>query len=161
MGIQKLSMLCIGHQLIKSEESMPAKLPVFHNAAVKDVKWSQQGHFLLSCGYDCTSRLIDVEKGLETQVFRQDQIVGVIKLHPDDSNLFLSEGSKGQIKLCDARTGKVVHDYNQNLGLILDVEFTMNGKQFISSSDVSQSNASENAIIVWDVSREVPLSNQY
>ncbi|KAL5147566.1 WD repeat-containing protein 25 [Glycine soja] len=144
----------------KSEESMPAKLPVFHNAAVKDVKWSQQGHFLLSCGYDCTSRLIDVEKGLETQVFRQDQIVGVIKLHPDDSNLFLSEGSKGQIKLCDARTGKVVHDYNQNLGLILDVEFTMNGKQFISSSDVSQSNASENAIIVWDVSREVPLSNQ-
>ena len=58
----------------------------FHNAAVKDVKWSQQGHFLLSCGYDCTSRLIDVEKGLETQVFREDQIVGVIKFHPDNSN---------------------------------------------------------------------------
>ncbi|KAG4385659.1 hypothetical protein GLYMA_12G141100v4 [Glycine max] len=58
----------------------------FHNAAVKDVKWSQQGHFLLSCGYDCTSRLIDVEKGLETRVFREDQIVGVIKFHPDNSN---------------------------------------------------------------------------
>ncbi|KAH1247673.1 WD repeat-containing protein 25 [Glycine max] len=173
MGIQKLSMLCIAHLLasagmdhavciwnVWSRNQKKACLLNFHNAAVKDVKWSQQGHFLLSCGYDCTSRLIDVEKGLETQVFRQDQIVGVIKLHPDDSNLFLSEGSKGQIKLCDARTGKVVHDYNQNLGLILDVEFTMNGKQFISSSDVSQSNASENAIIVWDVSREVPLSNQ-
>ncbi|KAG5077674.1 hypothetical protein AAZX31_20G128400 [Glycine max] len=132
----------------------------FHNAAVKDVKWSQQGHFLLSCGYDCTSRLIDVEKGLETQVFREDQIVGVIKFHPDNSNLFLSGGSKGQVKLWDARTGKIVHNYNRNLGPILDVEFTMNGKQFISSSDVSQSNASENAIIVWDVSREIPLSNQ-
>ncbi|KAG4385660.1 hypothetical protein AAZX31_12G131300 [Glycine max] len=36
----------------------------------------------------------------------------------------------------------------------------MNGKQFISSSDVSQSNANKNAIIVWDVSREIPLSNQ-
>jgi len=132
----------------------------FHNAAVKDVKWSQQGHFLLSCGYDCTSRLVDVEKGLETQVFREDQIVAVIKFHPDNSNIFLSGGSKGHIKLWDVRTGKVVHNYNRNLGPILDLEFIMNGKQFISSCDVSQSNISENAIIVWDVSREVPLSNQ-
>ncbi|XP_027355756.1 WD repeat-containing protein 25 [Abrus precatorius] len=132
----------------------------FHNAAVKDVKWSQQGHFLLSCGYDCTSRLVDVGKGLETQVFREDQIVGVIKFHPDNSNLFLSGGSKGHIKLWDIRTGKVVHNYNRNLGPVLDVEFTRNGKQFISSSDVSGSNVSENSIIVWDVSRQVPLSNQ-
>ncbi|XP_017433257.1 uncharacterized protein LOC108340404 isoform X2 [Vigna angularis] len=132
----------------------------FHNAAVKDVKWSPQGHFLLSCGYDCTTRLVDVEKGLETQVFREDQIVAVIKFHPDNSNIFLSGGSNGHIKLWDVRTGKVVHNYNRNLGPILDLEFTMNGKQFISSCDVSQSNISENAIIVWDVSREVPLSNQ-
>ncbi|KEH19706.1 putative transcription factor WD40-like family [Medicago truncatula] len=132
----------------------------FHNAAVKDVKWSQQGHFLLSCGYDCTSRLIDVEKGMETQVFREDQIVGVIKFHPDNSSLFLSGGSKGHIKLWDIRTDKAVHNYNRNLGSILDVEFTTNGKQFISSSDVSGSNISENSIIVWDVSRQVPLSNQ-
>ncbi|XP_061349717.1 uncharacterized protein LOC133294960 isoform X1 [Gastrolobium bilobum] len=132
----------------------------FHNAAVKDVKWSQQGLFLLSCGYDCTSRLVDVEKGLETQVLREEQIVGVIKFHPDNSNLFLSGGSKGRIKLWDIRTGKVVHNYNRNLGPILDVEFTTNGKQFISSSDVSGSNLSENSIIVWDVSRQIPLSNQ-
>ncbi|KAK7319361.1 hypothetical protein RJT34_04081 [Clitoria ternatea] len=132
----------------------------FHSAAVRDVKWSQQGHFLLSCGYDCTSRLIDVEKGLETQIFREDQIVGVIKFDPFNSNIFLSGGSKGHIKLWDVRNGKVVHNYNRNLGSILDVEFTMNGKQFISSSDVSGSNASENSIIVWDVSRQVPLSNQ-
>ncbi|XP_058747483.1 uncharacterized protein LOC131620427 [Vicia villosa] len=132
----------------------------FHNAAVKDVKWSRQGHFLLSCGYDCTSRLVDVEKGMETQVFREDQMVGVIKFHPNNSNLFLSGGSKGHIKLWDIRTGKVVHNYNRNLGSILDVEFTTNGKQFISSSDVSGSNISENSIIVWDVSRQVPLSNQ-
>ncbi|KAK7312930.1 hypothetical protein VNO77_37189 [Canavalia gladiata] len=132
----------------------------FHNAAVKDVKWSQHGHFLLSCGYDCTSRLVNVEKGLETQVFKEDQIVGVIKFYPGNSNLFLSGGSKGHIKLWDIRTGKIVHNYNRNLGPILDVEFTTNGKQFISSSDVSGSNVSENSIIVWDVSRQVPLSNQ-
>ncbi|TKY66642.1 WD repeat-containing protein 25 [Spatholobus suberectus] len=102
---------------------------------------------------------MNVGKGLETQVFGEDQIVGVMKFHPDNSNLFLSGVSKGLIKLWDVRTGKVVHNYNRNLFPILDVEFTMNGKQFISSSDVSRSNVSENVIIVWDVSRQVPLSN--
>ncbi|KAI5420057.1 hypothetical protein KIW84_044014 [Lathyrus oleraceus] len=152
------NMVCIWN--VWSRDKKKACVLNFHNAAVKDVKWSQQGNFLLSCGYDCTSRLIDVEKGMETQVFREDQMVGVIKFHPDNSNLFLSGGSKGHIKLWDIRTGKVVHNYNRNLGSILDVEFTTNRKQFISSSDVSGSNISENSIIVWDVSRQVPLSNQ-
>jgi WD40 repeat protein len=143
-----------------SRDKKKACTLTFHNAAVKDVKWSQQRNSLLSCGYDSTSRLVDVEKGIETQVFREDQMVGVIKFHPDNSNIFLSGGSKGHIKLWDIRTGKVVHNYNRNLGSILDVEFIMNGKQFISSSDVSGSNISENSIIVWDVSRQVPLSNQ-
>ncbi|GLU23513.1 hypothetical protein SLE2022_395110 [Rubroshorea leprosula] len=132
----------------------------FHNGAVKDVKWSQQGLFVLSCGYDCSSKLIDVEKGIETQTFKEDQVVGVVKFHPDNSNLFLSGGSKGLLRLYDIRTGKAVHEYLRGLGPILDVEFTRNGKQFISSTDVSQSNISENSIIVWDISREVPLSNQ-
>ncbi|XWS09897.1 hypothetical protein CRYUN_Cryun39dG0029100 [Craigia yunnanensis] len=132
----------------------------FHNAAVKDVKWSKQGLFVLSCGYDCSSRLIDVEKGLETQNFKEDQVVGVIKFHPDNSNLFLSGGSKGRLRLWDVRTGKVVHEYIRGLGPILDVEFTIDGKQFVSSSDVSGGNISENSIIVWDISRQVPLSNQ-
>ncbi|GKV49062.1 hypothetical protein SLEP1_g55833 [Rubroshorea leprosula] len=132
----------------------------FHNGAVKDVKWSQQGLFVLSCGYDCSSKLIDVEKGIETQTFKEDQVVGVVKFHPDNPNLFLSGGSKGLLRLYDIRIGKAVHEYLRGLGPILDVEFTRNGKQFISSTDVSQSNISENSIIVWDISREVPLSNQ-
>ncbi|KAL2327881.1 hypothetical protein Fmac_021308 [Flemingia macrophylla] len=151
-------MVCIWNVWSKNQKK--ACVLNFHNAAVKDVKWSKQGHFLLSCGYDCTSRLIDVEKGVESQVLREDQIVGVMKFHPDNSNLFLSGGSKGHIKLWDVRTGKAVHNYNRNLGPILDVEFIMDGKEFISSSDVAQSNISENAIIVWDVLRQVPLSNQ-
>ena len=151
-------MVCVWN--VWSRDQKKACVLSFHNAPVKDVKWSQQGLSLLSCGYDCTSRLVDVEKGLETQVFKEDQVVGAIKFHPDNSNLFLSGGSQGHIKLWDVRTGKVVHNYNRNLGPILDVEFTTNGKQFISSSDVSGSNVSENSIIVWDVSRQVPLSNQ-
>lgn len=115
---------------------------------------------MLSCGYDCSSRLIDIEKGIETQNFKEDQVVGVVKFHPHNSNLFLSGGMKGQLRLWDIRTGKPVHEYTRGLGPILDIEFTLDGKQFISSSDVSSQNISENSIIIWDVSRQVPLSNQ-
>ncbi|CAI0439144.1 unnamed protein product, partial [Linum tenue] len=132
----------------------------FHSAAVKDARWSPHGFTVLSCGYDCSSRLIDVEKGIQTQVFQEDQAVLIVKFHPQNSNLFLSGGSAGKIRLWDIRTGNVVHEYKRGPGPILDVDFTRNGKQFISSSDVSGSNVTENAIIVWDVSREVPLSNQ-
>ncbi|KAF5727998.1 WD repeat-containing protein 25 [Tripterygium wilfordii] len=143
-----------------SRDQKLARAYRFHSAAVKDVKFSQQGLFLLSCGYDNSSRLVDIEKGLETQIFKEDQAVGVTKFHPDNSNIFLSGGSKGRIKLWDIRTGKVVHEYARGLGSILDIEFMVNGKQFISSSDVSGSNISENSIIVWDIARQVPLSNQ-
>ncbi|KAL2245382.1 WD repeat-containing protein 25 [Sesamum indicum] len=137
-----------------------ARILNYHHAAVKDVKWSQQGLSVLSCGYDCTSRLVDVEKGIEAQVFKEDQIVEVVKFSPDNYNLFVSGGSKGLIKLWDTRTGTVVHEYVRSLGSILDVEFTVDGRNLITSSDVSKSNLSENSIIVWDVSRQVPLSNQ-
>lgn len=142
-----------------SDQKIARKL-CFHNAAVKDVKWSRQGLSVLSCGYDCSSRLVDVEKGTETQIFKEDQMVGVVKFHEDNFNLFLSGGSQGHIRLWDIRTGKVVHEFVRGREPILDVEFSRNGRQIISSSDISRSNVSENSIIVWDVSRQVPLSNQ-
>ncbi|XP_008788412.2 WD repeat-containing protein 25 isoform X1 [Phoenix dactylifera] len=137
-----------------------ARVFKFHDAAVKNVRWSPQGLSLLSCGYDCSSRLVDVEKGIETQLFKEDQIVEVIKFHPGESNLFLSGGSKGFLRLWDIRVGMVIQEYLRGLGSILDIEFSADGKHFISSSDTSKSRVSENSIIVWDVSRQVPLSNQ-
>lgn len=143
-----------------SRDQKKARILSCHHGAVKDVKWSPYGLFVLSCGYDCTSRLIDVERGIETQVFNEDQVVGVVKFHPHNYNLFLSGGSKGHLKIWDIRSGKVVHNYLRNLDPILDAEFAVDAKRIISSSDVSKSNISENSIIVWDVSREIPLSNQ-
>lgn len=131
-----------------------------HKAAVKDIRWCPKGSFLLSCGYDYSSRLIDVEKGVETHLFKEDQVVDSIRFHPTDSNLFLSGGSKGIIRLWDTRVKKVIHEYLRHLGPVLDVEFSVDGRQFISSTDTSRSNISENSIIVWDVSRQIPLSNQ-
>ncbi|CAA7403498.1 unnamed protein product [Spirodela intermedia] len=143
-----------------SQENQRARVLTYHAAAVKDVRWSPRGLSLLSCGYDCCSRMVDVDKGVEEQVFKEDQVVDVVKFHPDNPNLFLSGGLKGSLRLWDIRTGNVAQEYIKPLGPILDVEFSPDGRHFISSSDVSQSNASENSIIVWDVSRQIPLSNQ-
>lgn len=150
--------ICIWNPWSKNEKK--ARVLSHHTAAVKDVKWSELGLSLLSCGYDCSSRLYDIEKGLETQMFKEDQVVGVVKFHPNNFNLFLSGGSKGVLKLWDTRTQKVAHQYVRGLGSILDVEFINGASQFISSSDVSKGNVTENSIMVWDVSRQVPLSNQ-
>lgn len=150
--------ICIWN--VWSKDQKIARVSNYHNAAVKDVKWSPQEFATLSCGYDCSIRLTDVETGTQKQIFMEDQTVGVTKFHPSNFNLFLSGGSKGFLRLWDVRTTKVVHQFARRLGPILDIDFTVDGKQFISSSDVSGSLVSENSIIVWDVSRQVPLSNQ-
>ncbi|KAG5576849.1 hypothetical protein H5410_056983 [Solanum commersonii] len=66
------------------------------------------GLFVLSYGYDCTSRFIDVEKGREIQVFNEDQVVGVVKFPPNNYNLLLSRGSKGHLKIWNIRVVKVL-----------------------------------------------------
>ncbi|KAK1284112.1 hypothetical protein QJS10_CPB21g00791 [Acorus calamus] len=143
-----------------SRNQPKARVFTYHNAAVKDVRWSLQGLSLLSCGYDCSSRLMDVEKGVETQIFKEDQELGTVRFHPNDPNLFLSGGLRGSLKLWDIRAGKVAREYRRSLGPILDVKFSPDAKHFISSSDTSRSRISENSIIVWDILREIPLSNQ-
>ncbi|XP_006647219.1 WD repeat-containing protein 25 [Oryza brachyantha] len=137
-----------------------ARVFKFHTAAVKDVRWSLNGFSLLSGGFDCSLRLVDVEQGKEIKVFKEDQAVEVIKFNPSNSNLFLSGGSKGSLRLWDIRSGLVTKEYQRSLGTILDIEFSSDGKQFICSTDTSSSNISENSIILWDTLRQVPLSNQ-
>ncbi|GLJ33004.1 hypothetical protein SUGI_0664620 [Cryptomeria japonica] len=131
-----------------------------HNAAIKDLQWSKQGLHLLTCGYDQTSRLTDVETSSQVQVFREEQVVSVVKFHPQEFHLFLSGGSKGTIRLWDIRMSKVIREYLRGLGPIMDIDFSYDGKNFISSSDNSQTNCSEKSIVVWDFQTQVPLSKQ-
>lgn len=137
-----------------------ARVLKYHTAAVKDVRWSPHRPLLLSGGFDCSSRLVDVEEGKEISVFKEDQAVEVIKFNPSNSNIFLSGGSKGSLRLWDIRSGLATTEFHKSLGTILDIEFSADGKQFISSTDTTRSNISENSIIIWDILRQVPLSNQ-
>ncbi|KAK2639343.1 hypothetical protein Ddye_027138 [Dipteronia dyeriana] len=106
-----------------------------HRKAVNAIHWSASHEFrggICSQSYEVSSRQLQPLPCRESS-----QIVGYI------------------------RTGKVAHQFIRGLGPILDVEYTLNGKQFISASDVSGVNMIENSIIAWDISREIPLSNQF
>ncbi|EES15688.1 hypothetical protein BDA96_08G043800 [Sorghum bicolor] len=137
-----------------------ARVLKHHTAAVKDVRWSLHRPFLLSGGLDCSLQLVDVVEGKVMKVFKDDQAVEVIKFNPSNPDLFLSGGSKGSLRLWDIRCGLVTKEFQRSLGTILDIDFSADGRQFISSTDTTRSNISENTIVVWDVSRQVPLSNQ-
>ncbi|KAF8769348.1 hypothetical protein HU200_006869 [Digitaria exilis] len=137
-----------------------ARVLKHHTAAVKDVRWSLHGSSLLSGGLDCSSQLVDIVEGKVIKVFKEEQAVEVIKFDPSNPNIFLSGGSKGSLRLWDIRSGLVTKEFHRSLGAVLDIEFSADGRQFISSTDTTRSNISENAIIVWDVLRQVPLSNQ-
>ncbi|XP_078441745.1 transducin/WD40 repeat-like superfamily protein [Wolffia australiana] len=143
------------------EDNPTACIFSHHTAAVKDLRWSRKGLTLLSCGFDRCSRMVDVEKGMEEMVLQEDQELSTIKFHPENDNLFLSGGSKGSLRLWDIRKKSFAQEYvKKPMGPILGVDFSPNGRHFVASSDVSQSNASENAIVVWDLARQIPLSNQ-
>lgn len=112
---------------------------------------------MLSCSYDRTVRIVDVDKGTLVSTFEENEAVGSTRFHP---KLFLTGGLEGSLRLWDIRAGMLVYEYVRDRGPILDIEFSVNDQQFISSSDVSGSSPSENATTVWDVRRQVPLLNQ-
>lgn len=131
-----------------------------HSAALKDVQWSSDGTSVLSCGFDQTIQLSDIESGSQLKVFLENQFVNVVRFHPLQQQLFLAGGSKGTIKLWDLRMGKSVCEYSKALGQVMDLDFSPDGKRFVSTSDIAKRNASDKALVVWNFETQIALSNQ-
>jgi len=97
---------------------------------------------------------------LTKQVFLENQFVNVVRFHPLQQQLFLAGGSKGTIKLWDLRMGKSVCEYSKALGQVMDLDFSPDGKRFVSTSDIAKRNASDKALVVWNFETQIALSNQ-
>ncbi|KAL4272182.1 hypothetical protein GQ457_13G002830 [Hibiscus cannabinus] len=109
-----------------SRDQKKARRLSFHNAAVKDVKWSQRGLFVLSCGYDCSSRLIDVEKGLESKMFRDDQVYAEAYTCPCvslDGEKLASGSSDGSIYFYNSRSPVLIKKIKAYEEACVDVAF--------------------------------------
>lgn len=83
----------------------------FHEKAVKDVTWAPSGKEILSCSYDKTARLADVNTGKEIFKCEHSDFVTCIQFHPVNRNWFVS-GSLNALYAWDCRnTSKFFRKY--------------------------------------------------
>ncbi|EDO35567.1 predicted protein [Nematostella vectensis] len=137
------------------------KSHTFHGGAVKDVKWSPGGMQLLSCGYDKSSRLIDIHTaGCQVSLFHQNDYVTCVQYHPIDRNVFLTGGARNGIKSWDIRTGNVITEYHAAFGQVQALAFLPNGQEFFSAAEVIRRNSTDKGIMAWDFISTAILSNQ-
>ncbi|GAB1608184.1 WD repeat-containing protein 25-like [Argonauta hians] len=133
-----------------------------HSKCVKDAKWSSCGRQVLTCGYDRTAVISDVETGCALQVLPHQHIVPCASYHPLNTSLVLT-GSKNTIYSWDLRTPQEPvrkYDYKDNMGTIQDLLFSRNGEIFFSCCDVVSQDSSDRNIMAWHHQSGVVLSNQ-
>eukprot|EP01120_Amphizonella_sp_Union-15-10_P016223 TRINITY_DN8486_c0_g1_i2.p1 TRINITY_DN8486_c0_g1~~TRINITY_DN8486_c0_g1_i2.p1 ORF type:complete len:411 (-),score=66.71 TRINITY_DN8486_c0_g1_i2:103-1335(-) len=131
-----------------------------HTGCVKDIQWSDDNHRLLSCGFDKTVKLTDIESGASIDTFKHKEFITSIKFHPWQQSLFLAGGYKSGVVCWDVRSHSVVTEFKGLFGQVQSLEFINKGKQFVSCTDITKRNSTDKAIMVWDFDSAVILSNQ-
>ncbi|KAG4103421.1 WD40 repeat-like protein [Neocallimastix lanati (nom. inval.)] len=137
----------------------PARI-IQHEGAVKDVQWRKDATHVLTASFDKTIQLFDVEAGKMVQTFNNQDMVNVLRFHPKDQDLFIAGLYKKGIVCWDVRSNKIVSEYKGFFGQVQDLEFLEEGKTFLAASDIIKRNSTDKAIVVWDFSGCVILSNQ-
>ncbi|CAM4543454.1 unnamed protein product [Lepidochelys kempii] len=99
---------------------------------------------ILSCSYDRTMKLWDVEKGVPVQVFEEEHTAPISEcsLTPDNKRVITSSYDK-TVKAWDMETGKMLWTVDQE-GLVTSCNISCDGKYVVSGLDM------ENAICVTD-----------
>eukprot|EP00794_Sanderia_malayensis_P020048 gene20048-22015_t len=131
-----------------------------HCSAVKDARWGKTGSDILSCGYDKTARITDVELGKEMSCYKHKDFVTALLYHPEDSNVFLTGTGSNGLFAWDIRAEKYVRQYKAFFGQIQDILFHPDGKIFFSAAEVLKRNSLDKAIIAWDFETAAVVSNQ-
>ncbi|KAH9509329.1 WD repeat-containing protein 25 [Bulinus truncatus] len=133
-----------------------------HKKAVTYVDWCFKGLKILSCSYDRTSQVTDVETAQCVALCEHLGFVTSACVHPSNPNMFVS-GTDNMICLWDVRTPQapVKHfTYKDNIGQIQDILFTSNGQELISCCDLVCRDSADRSIMAWDLRSGVVLSNQ-
>eukprot|EP01111_Echinosteliopsis_oligospora_P006938 TRINITY_DN2141_c1_g3_i1.p1 TRINITY_DN2141_c1_g3~~TRINITY_DN2141_c1_g3_i1.p1 ORF type:complete len:578 (-),score=153.52 TRINITY_DN2141_c1_g3_i1:91-1824(-) len=131
-----------------------------HSEAVKDMQWNHDGTKCLTASYDKSVKLHDVETGVAIQSFRHKAYVTALAYHPGQPNLFLAGGSRAGIACWDTRSNSVIQTYQGQFGQVQSLEFIHNGRQFVSSSDITKRNSTDKGVIVWEFDSAIVASNQ-
>jgi WD40 repeat protein len=131
-----------------------------HPAAITDAHWLTETS-AVSCGFDSKAALVDAVTGKTIRWFPHDSFVSALSLHPIDRQLFASGDYDRIVRCWDTRAGdRPAHTYAGAGGKILDLEFLNGGREIVATSDIVRRNATEQAIVVWEMSSQAVFSNQ-
>ncbi|XP_059154669.1 WD repeat-containing protein 25-like [Physella acuta] len=130
------------------------KLATFthHKKAVKNVELVNRGSNLLSCSYDCTALVTDVETGKILALCEHADYVTACHGHVLNPHLFIS-GSENIILMWDSRVPQapVNHfTYKDKFGQVQDLLFIANGDELVSCTDIVSRDSSDRSILIWD-----------
>ncbi|XP_075796225.1 WD repeat-containing protein 88 isoform X1 [Pelodiscus sinensis] len=107
---------------------------------------------ILSCSYDKTVKLWDVEKSVPVQVFEEEHLAPISEcsLTPDNKRVITSSYDK-TVKAWDMETGKMLWTVEQE-GLVTSCNISCDGKYVVSGLDM------ENAICVIDAVNAITVA---
>lgn len=133
-----------------------------HTKAVRDVNWSHDGKQLLSCSYDKSAIVTEVETGIRVHKLEHTSYVTCCKYHPVNQHLSVT-GANSEINTWDNRRPSIpcrTFTYKDNFGQVEDLMFTQDGSQLFSCSDLVSRDSADRNVMAWDFATGTVLSNQ-
>ncbi|XP_056152193.1 WD repeat-containing protein 25 isoform X1 [Lampris incognitus] len=131
-----------------------------HSGAVRDACWTPCGQRLLTCSFDNTARLVDVDTGQQIVKLDNQFKLMCVALHPTDRDVFLCGGYSSVVNAWDSRNCKVVKVYKARIQQTLDIMFLQGGAEFVTSTDSVSRDSADRTLIAWDYQTTAKVSNQ-
>jgi len=113
-----------------------------HSQGVRDVSFTSDGSKFYSASFDTLVNYWDTETGKIINTYTNNKIPFCVSVHPRDDHSIIVGNQVCKAIQYDARTGKVVQEYNEHLGSVSSVTFCQNGDKLVTTSD-------DRKIFVW------------
>lgn len=123
-----------------------------HAQGVRDIQFAHDGTQFYSTGFDTNVNLWDTETGKIIHSFTNGKISYTIAVHPSNSDSFIVGNQNRMAIQYDAKSGKVVQEYNEHLGTVSSVTFCDEGRKLVTTSD-------DRKIFVWNYG--IPVVDKY
>lgn len=117
-----------------------------HNKPVRDINFTPDGTQFISCSFDRTVKLWDVETGKVMNRFKTDQLPFVTCFSPENPSEFFVGCNDGCIYQFDVRTADPLKTFEGHLGPINTISFPWSAtapSTFLSTSD-------DKTVRIWD-----------
>ena len=121
-----------------------------HTAAVRAVRFNNDGSRFLSASFDRFIRLWNTESGEVEGTFTNRRVPYVVQFYPNDDTTFVAGCSDNKIVAYSTITGEITQEYNHHLAPVNTITFVEDGKKMVTSSD-------DKKVLVWEWDIGVPI----